>query len=224
MTLPQTQLPSATRHPAPHELQRRQLLQLGASLAAAGSGGSAMASASSAGRPDQGGSPKPPSPTGRPGDFDFLRGEWRIQNRQLDKHGVWQQFEGEATVYAILAGIGSVEELRIHSRQFSGMGLRLLDVERKLWADHWVNAKSGVLTPPPAWGSFVRRRGHLGQPGAGRRHPHHRPRHLGPDHAAELPLDTDPLARWRAQLAGQLGHALATPLNTSPHRRTPAVS
>lgn len=155
MTLPRTQLPSATRHPAPHELQRRHLLQLGASLAAAGSGSSAMASASSAGRPDQGGSPKPPSPTGRPGDFDFLRGEWRIQNRQLDKHGVWQQFEGEASVYAILAGIGSVEELRIPSRQFSGMGLRLLDVERKLWADHWVNARSGVLTPPPAWGSFV---------------------------------------------------------------------
>ncbi len=30
-----------------------------------------------------------------------------------------------------------------------------LDVQRKVWADHWVNAKSGVLTPPPSWGSFV---------------------------------------------------------------------
>lgn len=47
------------------------------------------------------------------------------------------------------AGIGSVEELRIPARNFSGMGLRLLDVERRLWADHWVNARSGVLTPPP---------------------------------------------------------------------------
>jgi hypothetical protein len=32
--------------------------------------------------------------------------------------------------------------------------LRLLDLEQKLWADYWVNSKSGVLTPPPAWGSF----------------------------------------------------------------------
>ena len=27
--------------------------------------------------------------------------------------------------------------------------------ERKLWADFWVNGKSGMLTPPPSWGSFV---------------------------------------------------------------------
>ena len=50
--------------------------------------------------------------------------------------------------------MGRVEELRIPARGFSGMGLRLLDVQRRLWADHWVNASSGVLAPPPAWGSF----------------------------------------------------------------------
>lgn len=35
------------------------------------------------------------------------------------------------------------------------MGLRLLDVDNKLWADYWVNSKTGVLTSPPSWGSFV---------------------------------------------------------------------
>jgi hypothetical protein len=43
-------------------------------------------------------------------------------------------------VHGILAGVGSVEELRIPARNFSGMGLRLLDLEKKVWADHWVNA------------------------------------------------------------------------------------
>jgi len=95
-----------------------------------------------------------PSPTGQPGDFDFLTGEWRIANRRL-KDGSWEEFPGEATVVAILGGRASVEELRIPARDFSGMGLRLLDAERRLWADHWVNARSGVLTPPPAMGSFV---------------------------------------------------------------------
>ena len=67
----------------------------------------------------------------------------------------WDVFDSQATVFGILAGVASVEELRVPAMNFSGMGLRLLDVERKLWSDFWVNSKSGVLTPPPSWGSFV---------------------------------------------------------------------
>jgi len=128
----------------PSDAQRRLVLQATAGLALAG--GAARHTAAAAA--------KPPAPTGKPGDFEFLSGEWRIRNRQL-KNGAWDEFDGEATVHGLLAGVGSVEELRIPARNFSGMGLRLLDLERKLWADHWVNAKSGVLTPPPSWGSFV---------------------------------------------------------------------
>jgi hypothetical protein len=129
----------------PTDVQRRSVLQITAGLAAAGSAVFSSAGVAAA---------APPAPTGKPGDFDFLSGEWTIKNRQL-KNGDWENFDGEATVYGLLAGVCSVEELRIPTRNFSGMGLRLLDVERKLWADHWVNAKSGVLTPPPSWGSFV---------------------------------------------------------------------
>ncbi len=91
---------------------------------------------------------------GKPGEFDFLTGEWRIHNRMLDK-GQWIEFPGEATVRGILQGIASIEELRIPARNFSGMGLRLLDVEKKVWSDFWVNAKSGVLTSPGQTGTFV---------------------------------------------------------------------
>ena len=98
--------------------------------------------------------PLPATPTpGRPGDFNFLTGEWRIHNRSI-VNGAWLEYEGEATVYGILAGVGSVEELRIPSRNFSGMGLRLLDVENRVWSDHWVNARSGVVTTPGQLGSF----------------------------------------------------------------------
>ncbi len=90
---------------------------------------------------------------GRPGDFDFLTGEWRIHNRMI-ADGAWIEFPGEATVHAILAGICSVEELRIPARNFSGMGLRLLDVENQIWSDHWVNARSGVVGVPGQLGSF----------------------------------------------------------------------
>jgi hypothetical protein len=98
--------------------------------------------------------PTAPTP-GKPGDFDFLTGEWRIHHRQLQPgSNEWLEFDGEATVHRILAGVGSVEELRIPARNFSGLGLRLLDVEKKVWADHWVNAKSGVMTVPGMPGSF----------------------------------------------------------------------
>lgn len=94
---------------------------------------------------------------GKPGDFDFLAGEWKIQHRRLKTPGTddWDEFEGEATCWTILAGVGSVEELRIPARNFSGMGLRLLDVEKRLWSDFWVNAKSGILTTPGTTGVFV---------------------------------------------------------------------
>lgn len=93
---------------------------------------------------------------GKPGDFDFLAGKWKIQNRRR-KPGVedWDEFEGEATCWTVLGGVGSIEELRIPARDFSGIGIRLLDVQQKLWSDHWVNGKVGVLTTPGQTGVFV---------------------------------------------------------------------
>jgi hypothetical protein len=97
------------------------------------------------------------APYGKPGEFDFLAGEWKIRHRRLKSPGSddWDEFDGEATCWTILGGVGSVEELRIPARNFSGMGLRLLDVEKREWSDFWVNAKSGVLTTPGTTGVFV---------------------------------------------------------------------
>lgn len=102
--------------------------------------------------------PFPPLPRtrtpGRPGDFDFLSGEWRIRNRRRTGADAWDEFEGEATVHRILNGAGSVEDLRIPARGFAGLGLRLLEVGTGVWSDFWVNAKDGVLATPGQAGSF----------------------------------------------------------------------
>lgn len=94
--------------------------------------------------------------SGKPGDFDFLAGTWSIKHRKLrTPHGAeWDEFDGEATCWTILGGVGSVEELRIPARSFSGMGLRLLDIQKGVWNDFWVNGKSGVLTTPGQTGTF----------------------------------------------------------------------
>jgi hypothetical protein len=39
-------------------------------------------------------------------------------------------------------------------RSFSGMGLRLLDVEKSVSSDYWVNSRIGVLNTPGAVGVF----------------------------------------------------------------------
>lgn len=95
--------------------------------------------------------------SGQPGDFDFLTGEWRIANRMLQpgSQDEWLEFPGEATCWSILGGVGSIEELRIPARDFSGMGLRLLHRERGVWSDFWVNAKSGELSADGLTGVFV---------------------------------------------------------------------
>ena len=100
------------------------------------------------------------APTGSGiGDFEFLAGEWTIENRRLVEPNdggapTWDEFEGEATVHSLLGGLASIEELRIPARGFSGMGVRVFDIERGQWADHWVSGKVGVVYPP-MYGTFV---------------------------------------------------------------------
>jgi len=132
----------------PMEIHRRTLLQLAASGLAGSLALSASTLAAAAVRQ---------VPAGKPGDFDFLAGRWAIAHRRLKAAGGkdWDEFTGEATCWTILGGVGSVEELRIPARNFSGMGLRLLDLDQKIWSDFWVNGKSGVLTTPGTTGGFA---------------------------------------------------------------------
>ena len=131
--------------------QRRALMQAGLAAGAAGVLGAAAADVP-AFDPIQ---PVPSSRTpGKPGDFNFLAGEWRIQHRRLRKPGEWDSFEGEATCWNIIGGVGSVEELRIPARNFSGMGLRLLDLKTRVWSDYWVNGAFGVRGEAGLTGSF----------------------------------------------------------------------
>lgn len=101
--------------------------------------------------------PLPKPPAGQPGEFDFLTGEWRISHRRLLRAGSddWDEFEGEASCWGVLAGRGSIEELRIPARDFAGLGIRLLDAGQGVWTDFWVNAKSGALATPGMTGGFV---------------------------------------------------------------------
>ncbi|TAG47411.1 MAG: hypothetical protein EAZ30_09440 [Betaproteobacteria bacterium] len=139
----------------PSSPPRRELLQAAALAAVTQLAGTETASATTTAPTPSATVTATPTP-GKPGDFDFLTGEWKIKNRRLKNPATkeWDEYPGEATVWSILGGVCSIEELRIPARSFSGMGLRLLDVEKRVWSDHWVNAKSGVVGAPGVTGSF----------------------------------------------------------------------
>ncbi len=128
----------------PDDDQRRRLLASAAAVIAAAPAAAANAPAPAAAN----------IPPGKPGEFDFLSGHWKIAHRKRRANGEWDTFAGEARCWSILGGIASIEELRIPARQFNGMGLRVLDVDKRVWSDFWVNAKSGVLVSPGVAGGF----------------------------------------------------------------------
>ncbi|MFN0184347.1 MAG: hypothetical protein ACKVQR_11075 [Aquabacterium sp.] len=156
---------------SPSQPERRDLLQTVAGLALAAQAVHAPAAAQTAGAaagapfvPDTS-TPALPGPAmrsppvatrtpGKAGDFDFLNGHWKIHNRRQRAGAEWDIFEGEASCWSILGGVCSIEELRIPARQFSGMGLRLLDVKQRVWSDFFVNAAFGLIGPSGMPGSF----------------------------------------------------------------------
>jgi hypothetical protein len=91
---------------------------------------------------------------GKAGDFEFLSGQWKIRHRRL-KGKEWDEFDGEATCWTVLGGAGSIEELRIPARNFSGLGIRLLDPKSGVWNDHWVNGQAREIGEAGLTGVFV---------------------------------------------------------------------
>jgi hypothetical protein len=132
-------------------LKRRAVLQGTGSLIFAALGANIMEDAVKAAEA------KPGKITGKGiGDFDFLTGEWTIKNRRL-KDGskdVWEEFPGAATVYQLMGGIASIEELRIPANNYRGMGVRVWHSKERLWADHWTGAYNGIVNPPQL-GQFI---------------------------------------------------------------------
>ena len=96
-----------------------------------------------------------PRPAGKAGQFDFLTGQWAITHRRrIAGTTEWDQFDGTASCWSILDGSTSIEELRIPSRSFHGMGLRVLNRDTATWHDYWMNAASGQLQFPGVAGHF----------------------------------------------------------------------
>ena len=89
--------------------------------------------------------------TGKPGDFDFLLGEWKVTHRKLRARlcgsDEWETFTGPARAYSLLDGVLSVDEFTLKDG-LKGSSIRTFDAARKVWTIHWTTNASGRLFAP----------------------------------------------------------------------------
>jgi hypothetical protein len=94
--------------------------------------------------------------------FDFLVGEWRVQNRRLKErlanNREWVEFDGTCSNRPLMDGWGNVDENRINlpGDNYRGVGLRSYDPKTAQWAIWWVDSRTphGAVDPPVK-GKFV---------------------------------------------------------------------
>jgi hypothetical protein len=99
-------------------------------------------------------------------DFDFLIGDWKLQNRKLKsrlaRSDEWTSFESMVTMHQILGGMGNIDKYTelVSGKPYEGVALRLFNAKTKLWNIYWADSNSGALDPPVV-GSFANKVGHF---------------------------------------------------------------
>ncbi len=103
-------------------------------------------------------------PTDGRGDFDFVHGDWHIAHRTLAERADpgctdWQDFEGTATAWPILDGLGNVDRIRVpelpDGTAFEGCSVRLFDTVTRTWRIFWASTGRPGHLDPPVEGRFA---------------------------------------------------------------------
>lgn len=97
-------------------------------------------------------------PTGDIHDFDFFVGRWRFANRRLKQRWVgsdeWDEFPATLSCESRLGGVVNIDDGVFPTKGWSGMTVRVFNLEERRWYLYWINSSSGRLFPPVV-GGFV---------------------------------------------------------------------
>jgi hypothetical protein len=94
------------------------------------------------------------------GDFDFLRGRWRVRHRRLVARLVnssdWQEFDGTMTLQPVLGGQGNVDDnvLDLPGGAYRAVTVRAFDPDTGQWAIWWLDSRYPDTLGTPVVGSF----------------------------------------------------------------------
>lgn len=85
-------------------------------------------------------------------DFDFLHGDWDVANRRrtdfLDPDSAWEEFPAVSRCWPLFGGAANIDEIDVPTQGWTGLTLRLFDLETELWSLNWSSSRSGRLFPP----------------------------------------------------------------------------
>ena len=100
----------------------------------------------------------------RTAGFDFLVGEWEVENRRLHKplsgEKEWYTTPATARASTLHNGAISIDEMWFPELGFAGSSIRVHDAADDDWTIYWVNSQTGYLQLPVRgrWhedGSFI---------------------------------------------------------------------
>jgi hypothetical protein len=94
--------------------------------------------------------------TGTRDDFDFIAGDWTVENRRLRERGRgsadWEIFPATSSARLQLGGLANIDEIRFPEPRGIGLTVRTFDAARRQWSIYWVSSRDGLLTPPVVGG------------------------------------------------------------------------
>ena len=104
-----------------------------------------------------------PSKTSSKDDFNFLTGNWTMDNKRLktrlNNSTEWIEYKSTSeNLGSILNGIGNMDFYRtdfnqVNKTKYEGLTVRLFNPATRLWSLYWADSNLGVLDPPVV-GSF----------------------------------------------------------------------
>ena len=94
--------------------------------------------------------------TGGLHDFDFLPGNWHLDNWRLKKRGVgsreWDEFPSTSKGQVLMGGVVNVDENDFPTKGWSGVTFRHFDLEKRQWSIYWINNRDGKMQEPVVGG------------------------------------------------------------------------
>jgi len=85
-------------------------------------------------------------------DFDFFHGEWDVVHRRrtdfLDADSGWEEFPATSRCWSLFDGAANLDEMAVPTEGWTGLTLRLFDLESRQWSLNWSSSRSGRLYPP----------------------------------------------------------------------------
>jgi hypothetical protein len=94
--------------------------------------------------------------TGDVHDFDFITGNWILENRRLLARGVGKKeldhFPARSRGYVFMGGVTNADEVEFPTKGWSGTTFRHFDLEKRQWSIYWVNNRDGKMQAPVVGG------------------------------------------------------------------------